>query len=317
MSLNHSITRRSMFKGAGGIAAASFLGAGAVLGGAASPAHASGLKVIAHQTTGRMEYYRFSTSCISWTPRVNILLPKNYNNGCRFPVLYLLHGPSENFSKFDRDDDIRNLADSDDLIIVMPDGGAAGWYCDPVKSNAGPQKWETFHIEQLIPWVDANFRTIAQCEGRAVSGFSMGGFGALKYTAKYYGHFASVSSHSGPASLRSINGAVAHWANASSTIDLGGGTVYGTPWDEARASADNPVERIESYRGKRIFLVSGTETFDVNEGFVLPTQREFAAALDRAGIHYERHEEPGGHFVRRERLQQDIDGVIAHPRKAG
>jgi len=306
-----------MFKGAGGIAAASFLGAGAVLGGAASPAHASGLKVIAHQTTGRMEYYRFSTSCISWTPRVNILLPKNYNNGCRFPVLYLLHGPSENFSKFDRDDDIRNLAGSDDLIIVMPDGGAAGWYCDPVKSNAGPQKWETFHIEQLIPWVDANFRTIAQCEGRAVSGFSMGGFGALKYTAKYYGHFASVSSHSGPASLRSINGAVAHWANASSTIDLGGGTVYGTPWDEARVSADNPVERIESYRGKRIFLVSGTEAFDVNEGFVLPTQREFAAALDRAGIQYERHEEPGGHFVRRERLQQDIDGIIAHLRKAG
>ena len=264
-----------------------------------------------------MEYYRFSTSCISWTPRVNILLPKNYNNGCRFPVLYLLHGPSENFSKFDRDDDIRNLAGSDDLIIVMPDGGAAGWYCDPVKSNAGPQKWETFHIEQLIPWVDANFRTIAQCEGRAVSGFSMGGFGALKYTAKYYGHFASVSSHSGPASLRSINGAVAHWANASSTIDLGGGTVYGTPWDEARVSADNPVERIESYRGKRIFLVSGTEAFDVNEGFVLPTQREFAAALDRAGIQYERHEEPGGHFVRRERLQQDIDGIIAHLRKAG
>jgi len=97
----------------------------------------------------------------------------------------------------------------------------------------------------------------------------------------------------------------------------GGGTGYGPPGDEARVSADNPVERIESYRGKRIFLVSGTEAFDVNEGFVLPTQREFAAALDRAGIQYERHEEPGGHFVRRERLQQDIDGVIAPLRKAG
>ena len=172
-------------------------------------------------------------------------------------------------------------------------------------------------MSELIPWVDATFSTIAEFSGRAVSGFSMGGFGALKYTAKYYGHFASVSSHSGPSSLRSINGAVAHWANASSTIDLGGGTVYGTPWDQARVSADNPVERIESYRGKRIFLVSGTEAFDVNEGFVLPTQREFAAALDHAGIPYERHEEPGGHFVRRERLQQDIDGVIAHLRKAG
>ena len=54
---------------------------------------------------------------------------------------------------------------------------------------------------------------------RAVGGFSMGGFGALKYTAKYYGHFASVSSHSGPASLRRDGGLVAHWANQSSKID--------------------------------------------------------------------------------------------------
>ena len=46
-----------MFKGAGGIAAASFLGAGAVLGGAASPAHASGLKVVAHHPSGRIAYY--------------------------------------------------------------------------------------------------------------------------------------------------------------------------------------------------------------------------------------------------------------------
>ncbi|WP_234024570.1 alpha/beta hydrolase-fold protein, partial [Streptomyces baarnensis] len=43
------------------------------------------------------------------------------------------------------------------------------------------------------PWIDANFRTYAEYDGRAVSGFSMGGFGALKYAAKYYGHFASVS----------------------------------------------------------------------------------------------------------------------------
>ena len=316
MSFDHSISRRSVFKGAGGLAVASALGAGAALG-ANTPAHAAGLDVVEHQTYGRMEYYKVSTPSIAWKPRVNVLLPDGYDSGRRYPVLYLLHGGAQNFMKFDKEDDIRGLTAGRDLIVVMPDGGIAGWYCNPVTANLGPRNWETFHIEELIPWVDATFRTFPEQAGRAVSGFSMGGFGALKYTAKYYGHFASVSSHSGPASLRSINGAVAHWANASSTIDLGGGTVYGTPWDEARVSADNPVERIESYRGKRIFLVSGTEAFDVNEGFVLPTQREFAAALDRAGIQYERHEEPGGHFVRRERLQQDIDGVIAHLRKAG
>ena len=95
-------------------------------------------------------------------------------------------------------------------------------------SNTGPRNWETFHIAQLLPWIDANFRTFAEYNGRAVAGFSMGGFGALKYTAKYYGHFCSVSSHSGPASLRRDFGLVVHWANATSAaLDLGGGTVYG------------------------------------------------------------------------------------------
>ena len=332
MSPEHTISRRNIFKGAGGLAAASILGAGAAWT-SSTPAHAGGLEVVKHETDGRMETYEFVTPSIQKrdgisiiakkynpsvmrNPRVNVLLPDGYNSGKRYPVLYLFHGGAQAYDMYDKNFNIRELTAGRDLIVVMPDA-AVGWHCDPVKSNVGSRNWETFHMKELLPWVDATFRTFPEQAGRAVSGFSMGGFGALKYTAKYYGHFASVSSHSGPASLRSINGAVAHWANASSTIDLGGGTVYGTPWDEARVSADNPVERIESYRGKRIFLVSGTEAFDVNEGFVLPTQREFAAALDRAGIHYERHEEPGGHFVRRERLQQDIDGVIAHLRKAG
>ena len=326
MSLDRTISRRTVFKGAGGLAAASIIGAGAAWSGV-TPAHAAGLEVTDHATDGRMETYTFSSPSFSGVtpplspagsnPHANVLLPADYaSSGKRYPVLYLFHGGGGNYTQYDRELNIRAMTEGRDLIVVMPDAGVS-WHCNPVSARNRKRDWETFQIDELIPWVDATFRTFPEQAGRAVSGFSMGGFGALKYTAKYYGHFASVSSHSGPASLRSINGAVAHWANASSTIDLGGGTVYGTPWDEARVSADNPVERIESYRGKRIFLVSGTEAFDVNEGFVLPTQREFAAALDRAGIQYERHEEPGGHFVRRERLQQDIDGVIAHLRKAG
>ena len=64
--------------------------------------------------------------------------------------------------------------------------------------------------------------------------------------------------------------------------------------------------------------VSGLqELFSVlNEDTVLNTQREFAEKLDSAGIKYERYEEQGGHFVRLERLQQDIDGIVAHLRKA-
>lgn len=259
-----------------------------------------------------MQYYKLATSSIGWLPRVNVLLPDGYDTSRRYPVLFLLHGGGENYSTFDTKYDIRNHTAGRDLIVVMPDGGAAGWYCDPESSNVGPRNWETFHIKELLPWVDATFATTGQASGRAVSGFSMGGFGALKYAAKYPELFASVSSHSGPADLRIQDGAVVHWANfTAGATDLKGGTIYGIPWDQARVSADNPVEHVESYRGKRVFLVSGTES-DRYESVVLPSQQSFEKALDGAGIGYERYEDTGAHIVRWGRMQQDIDSLLNH-----
>lgn len=319
--------RRGFLRGVGGAGVATLL-AGAAAGCAPATGGgggSAGLSVVDHAVFGgRMHYYRFATDAISTQPAVNVLLPDDYDESPsrRYPVMYLLHGGLQDFRTFDLQDDIRSLTAGRRIIVVMPDGGAAGWYCNPVWSNAGPRNWETFHIQQLIPWVDATFRTHAEYAGRAVSGFSMGGFGALKYAAKYYGHFASVSSHSGPASLRRDGGLVVHWANLSSAaVELLGGTVYGAPlWDEGRVSADNPCERIGSYRNKRVFLVCGQaqeiSTFDINETEVQAGQREFKCLLDAAGIAYEGHELPGGHFVRRDMLQRDIDGAVAHLRTA-
>ncbi|MFG2234101.1 alpha/beta hydrolase [Streptomyces sp. NPDC048723] len=306
------------------------LGAGGVLS-AASPAAAVGdgfgLRIVdRNENDHRMWYYRFDTAAIGWDPAVNVLLPDDYHwSGRTYPVLYLFHGggTDQDFITFDRER-IRDWTAGKPIIVVMPDGGHAGWYSNPVSSNVGPRNWEHFHIAQLLPWVEANFRTFAEYDGRAVGGFSMGGFGALKYAAKYWGHFASVSAHSGPASMRRDNGLVTHWANLSSAaLDLGGGTVYGAPlWDEARVNADNPVQRIESYRNKRVFLVAGTSPdpiswFDTaNETQVLAGQREFRSLLDRAGIPHESHEVPGGHFVRHDLLDHDINGIIARLRKA-
>ncbi|MFB7268012.1 alpha/beta hydrolase, partial [Streptomyces nojiriensis] len=315
---------------AGGLSAAMALGAGGVLS-AASPAAAVGdgfgLRIVdRNENDHRMWYYRFDTEAIGWDPAVNVLLPDDYHwSGRTYPVLYLFHGggTDQDFITFDRER-IRDWTAGKPIIVVMPDGGHAGWYSNPVSSNVGPRNWEHFHIAQLLPWVEANFRTFAEYDGRAVGGFSMGGFGALKYAAKYWGHFASVSAHSGPASMRRDNGLVTHWANLSSAaLDLGGGTVYGAPlWDEARVNADNPVQRIESYRNKRVFLVAGTSPdpiswFDTaNETQVLAGQREFRGLLDRAGIPHESHEVPGGHFVRHDLLDHDINGIIARLRKA-
>ncbi|AJT63587.1 alpha/beta hydrolase [Streptomyces chattanoogensis] len=332
MLSEHRPTRRSILKAVGGISAATALGGASILAGASSAGAAedgSGLRVKEHnEDDPRMWYYRFQTDAIGWDigPAVNVLLPDDYHtSGRTYPVLYLFHGGAEDFRSWDRtlEGGIRAYTAGQPLIVVMPDGGAAGWYSNPVSSNVGPRNWETFHIDQLIPWIEANFRTYAEQEGRAVGGFSMGGFGALKYAAKYPDRFASVSAHSGPPSLRGDLGAVAHWANLSSAAkDLAGGTIYGEPWDEAKVSADNPMEHLETYRDKRVFLVAGTSPDPTdpfgwgNETEVLRGQREFKGALDGAGIHYEAYEDGGGHWVRPDRARQDIEGIVDRLRKA-
>lgn len=327
----HRSSRRSVLKAVGGLSAAIAVGGASTLA-TASPASAvgdgNGLRIVErNEDDPRLRYYRFATDAIGWNPAVNVLLPDGYHtSGRSYPVLYLFHGggTDQDFRNWENVAGVRARTAGKPIIVVMPDGGHAGWYSNPVSSNTGPRNWETFHMAQLLPWIEANFRTFAEFDGRAVAGFSMGGFGALKYAAKYYGHFASVSAHSGPPSLRRDLGAVAHWANVSSAaLDLGGGTIYGAPlWDQARVSADNPMEHVERYRNKRIFLVAGTspnpvDPFDLlNETEVLAGQREFRAALTAAGIPHEAREVNGGHFIRPDLFSHDLDGILARLRKA-
>lgn len=288
------------------------------------PVDGHGLRIVdRNESDPRLKYYRFDTAAIGWDPGINVLLPSNFDPGARYPVLYLLHGGAEDFRVFDYWG-IRERTVDKPIIIVMPDGGYAGWYSNPVTSNVGPRNWETFHLDQLVPWIDDNFRTHAAGAGRAVAGFSMGGFGALKYAGKRPAMFASVSAHSGPASLRYSGGIVVHWANFTSfAFELGGGTVYGVPWNEARVDADDPSRNVTKYRGKRIFLVAGTspdpvELFDfVTERVVLGTQRAFTALLRQARIPFQAHERPGGHFLRPDMFVRDLDGIIATLTPAG
>ncbi len=172
-------------KAAASLTALTALGAGGVLA-SASAAHAvgDGLRIVdRNESDARMRYYRFATSAIGWNPGVNVLLPDGYHaSGRRYPVLHLFHGggTDQDFVAFDRMR-IRAWTAGKPLIVVMPDGGHAGWYSNPVSSSVGPRDWETFHIAQLLPWVDANFRTYAEYDGRAVSGQETGNAVASPY----------------------------------------------------------------------------------------------------------------------------------------
>lgn len=111
-----------------------------------------------------------------------------------FPVLYLLHGLSDDFTAWVRRTNIERHVEKLPLIVVMPDGGR-GWYTD--SANSPTAAVETFIVRDLIGFVDAAFNTVAERGGRAICGQSMGGFGALKLALKHPDLFCAAASMSG------------------------------------------------------------------------------------------------------------------------
>jgi len=136
---------------------------------------------------------------------IRVLLPSNYDvdTTTRYPVLYLFHGTSGRASDWVTAGDAVAATAPYDLITVMPDAGfngnGGGWFTNwyDTATALGPSQWETFHVNQLIPWIDANLRTIANRNGRAVAGLSQGGFGSTTYAARHPDTFLSVASFSG------------------------------------------------------------------------------------------------------------------------
>lgn len=120
--------------------------------------------------------------------KVRVLLPEEYdrNARARYPVLYLYHGGGGNQATWTTPasaGDAEALTRGLPLIVVMPEGGVGGGYADWYNGGKfGPPRWKTYHLDQLIPWIDAHFRTIADRGGRATAGLSMGG-GGLRYAA--------------------------------------------------------------------------------------------------------------------------------------
>jgi enterochelin esterase-like enzyme len=126
----------------------------------------------------------------------NVWVPPAYETGNeRYPVIYFLHGMGGNensdaggFSGLVR----QAMADGKipPVICVYPNGGTSGYVDHPDTKVMV----ETFLIKELIPYVDANWRTIATRDGRALAGFSMGGGGAMRLAVKYPDTFCAAAS---------------------------------------------------------------------------------------------------------------------------
>lgn len=129
-----------------------------------------------------------------------ITLPSNYGESDRhYPVIYLLHGGSGAFSdwhqKVTQPGLVNKMADQYDLIIVTPGVGPASYYFDsPLMDSV---QYESYFIEELIPYIDQHYQTLAQKESRAITGLSMGGHGSIYLSAKHPELFIAAGSMSG------------------------------------------------------------------------------------------------------------------------
>ncbi|MBN2745932.1 MAG: prolyl oligopeptidase family serine peptidase [Bacteroidales bacterium] len=122
---------------------------------------------------------------LSSTDTVLIFCPENHSPDSVFPVVYLLHGYGGNYSSFSKLLELDWLANHYRFIIVCPDGLKDSWYFDsPLREKS---LWERFYFEELYPKINRSYP--ADTANIFITGYSMGGHGAmylfLRNTAKF------------------------------------------------------------------------------------------------------------------------------------
>src|SRR4051794_6807009 len=217
--------------------------------------------VKSEQLDPRLAELTFSTSALAAETHVRVLTPTDYDASgrTRYPVLYLLHGAIDDYKSWTDKGDAEAITKGFPLIVVMPDAGQYGNYTNWYNDGAfGQPEWETFHIRQLLPWIDAHYPTIAKRRGRAVAGLSMGGGGAMSYAARHPGLFVSASAFSGAVDTNSPGVQPVTQASGLSDGSHTPGAIYGTRAnDEVRWRAHNPWDLAGNLKGLKLTLRTG------------------------------------------------------------
>jgi len=187
---------------------------------------------------------------------VRVILPEGWSDTKSYPVLYLLHGGGGSYAEWTQNTDIVTFSDAYQIIIAMPDSGkppVAGWYADWVN---GSRQWESFHIKDVIPYIESTFHGNGE---RAVAGLSMGGYGAMYYAAKYPTLFKAAASFSGAVDIRladPVTGVV--FVSVHQFEGTPSDKVWGDPiLQDANWRAHNPTDLVNNLRGLKLFIACG------------------------------------------------------------
>jgi S-formylglutathione hydrolase FrmB len=176
--------------------------------------------------------------------RFTVTLPQGYDSdGTRYPVIYFLHGlPAPASGYHDGAIAAQALQGLDRQAILVSPQGARDGDSDPEYLDWGADRnWETALTLELPAWVDSHFRTVADRTGRAIVGFSAGGYGAMMLGLHDLGRFSVIESWSG----------YFHPTDPTGTKPLD----LGTAAQNARASAHTLVSGLRAaFTAKPTFL---------------------------------------------------------------
>src|SRR3984885_5403540 len=152
----------------------------------------------------RIDCNAISSRILKQTVHYCVLLPADYDaDGSkqpapRYPVLYFLHGLGENEQTlfntggWNLIEDLRQQHKISDLLIVAPEGRRSFY----INSADGHVLYSDFFLREFMPAIEHKYRIRPGREGRAITGVSMGGYGALRLAFAHPELFSSVSAQS-------------------------------------------------------------------------------------------------------------------------
>jgi len=225
--------------------------------------------------SGRVECNSLPSKLLARAVPYCIVLPASFDTDKtkHFPILYELHGLGDNeqFSVhsglWNLTEDLREHGELKDFLIATPAAGASFY----VNSRDGKVRYEDFLLQEFFPFIERRYRVSPGRANRAISGVSMGGYGALHLAFRHPQLFAAVSAHSAALIEKLPNFLGAPQSPRSRLL----GGVFGIPPDTVFWNANSPLvlARSANLSGLKIYFDCGDQD---DYGF-----EAGAAALDK------------------------------------
>jgi len=192
---------------------------------------------------GRVECNSLSSKILARAVSYCIVLPRSFDadKARTFPVLYFFHGLGDNEQFFVHSgawnllEDMRDKGELKDFLIATPDARSTFY----INARDGKERYEDFLLQEFFPYVEKHYRAAAGRSNRAISGISMGGYGALYLAFRHPQLFSSVSAHSAALIDKLPNFLAGALPNSPRARVLG--DAFGNPPDPVFWQAHNPI----------------------------------------------------------------------------